>query len=675
MVRILTALALALCVAPLARADKRLDEAMAKAEALLVKGKEDEAVKVLEKAASQAPRDPEPPLALGQMLSRLGKLDQAAVAFGKAGELAPAAPARVRAHVLAVRSAFALRAGTAREALGLAQQAVEAEAGAEGWSALARAQARFGDTAARATAERAVQAAPASGLAHLARGDALLAARLGKDAEAAYRRAREIEPRSVAAGVGLARALAVGGQPSPAVEAARAAIQVDAHSAEALAALGLALLAQDPLDKNSEAVGAVQQGSFLEPKNPVVKLAVGRVFESRAQLDQAAASYEEAARLDSSWAAPRVAALAVQLAKGDVDGSLKGLRALPDEQRSSGEAQLLLGKLLLRKADANGAKAALDLAVAALPGLAEAQALHGAAAYDAGELKLAADAYGRAAELEPDNLAYLSSYGLYLGYDGRLDEALSVLLKLTGRAEGKSAGAFVNLGWIYRSFKPPRVAEAVAAYGEALKLDPKSGPAALGVARSYRAGRQWPRAISAYERVTTMDRRLDGEALLGTAWCYQLSGDTYKASFYTGLAVRAGADVSALRSALSKAAASPGAAPSGNEDELPELIAQLRSKHAGEQVRAVRDLLALGRPAIAALASALSQRTTSIAAREAIVEGLGLMGPAARDALPQLDSLLKAGPPARGGPNAEAAREASLITALQVAAAKIRGGK
>ena len=108
-----------------------------------------------------------------------------------------------------------------------------------------------------------------------------------------------------------------------------------------------------------------------------------------------------------------------------------------------------------------------------------------------------------------------------------------------------------------------------------------------------------------------MDRRLDGEGLLGTAWCYQLSGDTYKASFYTGLAVRAGADVTALRSALSKAAATPGAAATGSEDDLPELVAQLHSKHAGEQVRAVRDLLALGRPPVASLASALAPRTTN----------------------------------------------------------------
>jgi tetratricopeptide (TPR) repeat protein len=617
-IRSLTALALAFLAALPAWADKRLDEAVARAESLLAKGNEDEAVKVLQKAAQQASRDPEAQIALGQVLVATGKVDGAGAAFGRAGELAAAAPAGVRARVQAARSGFALRAGTAREALAFARQAVEAEPRAEALGALARAEARLGDPAARPTAERAVQAAAASGAAHLARGDALLAAHLNAEAEAAYRRARELLPRSAPAASGIAQALAASGKAPAALEAARAAVLLDAHSGEAQAALGLAALAQDPLDKNGEAVAAVQQGSFLEPKNAVVKVAVGRVFASRGQLEQAAAAYDEAARLDPSWPAPRVAALELFVRQGGADQALDGLRALPEDVRASAEAQLLLGRLLLRKNDASAAKAALDRAVAALPGLAEAQAAHGDAAYAAGELKLAADAYGRAVTLEPGNADYLSTHALFLAYDGRLDEALSGLLALTGKPEGRDPRTLIALGWTYRRFKPPRVAEAVAAYGEALKLDPKNGQAALGVALSYRAGKQWARAITAYERVSAMGRKLEGESLVGTAWCYYRSGDDYKARFYTGLAVRAGADVRALRAALSQ----PPSAGAKAEDEWAELLEQLRSKHAGEQVRAVRDLLAFGRPAVATLNQALAQPATSPAAREAIKDGL-----------------------------------------------------
>jgi Flp pilus assembly protein TadD len=186
--------------------------------------------------------------------------------------------------------------------------------------------------------------------------------------------------------------LAARGQAAAALEAARAATQADPQAAEAQAALGLAALAQDPEDKKGEAVGAAQQASFLEPKNPLPKLALGRVFESRGQLDQARTAYGEAAALDPTWPAPRIGVLGVRLRQGDTDGALAALRALPEEFRTTGEAELLLGRVLMQKEQWAGAVAALDRAAALLPGLAEVPALLGDAAYDAGELKRAADA-------------------------------------------------------------------------------------------------------------------------------------------------------------------------------------------------------------------------------------------------------------------------------------------
>jgi tetratricopeptide (TPR) repeat protein len=669
---VLTALALCAAAVPSARADKKLDDAVATAEAQLAKGKEDEAVKILQKAASQAPRDPEPQLALARILLKLGKLDEAGNALGKAGELA-SGPPNVRVRVLTARSAFALRAGTAREALAFARQAVEAEAGADSLAALARAQARLGDPAARETAERAARAVPSSATAQIARGDALLATRLFTEAEAAFQRALSLDARSTA-GTGLGFSLAAQGKAGRALEVARTATQADTHSGEAQAALALAMLAQDPLDKASEAMAAVQQGSFREPKNTLVKFTLGRVFESRGQLPEAAGAYAEAAGLDPSWPAPPVASLALLFRQGDATAALAGLRALPDDLQASGEAQWLLGRLLLRKEDWEGAKAALDVATAVLPGLAEAQAAHGTTAYNVGELKLAANAYGRAVALEPENLAYLSNYGLFLGYDDRLEEGVAVLLKVTGRPDGQDVRAFINLGWIYRHFRPPRVTEAVAAYEKALKLEPKNAKAALGVALSYRAGGQWTRAVSAYERVSQVTPRLDGEALLGTSWCYFRAGDDYKARFFAGLAAKAGVDVGPLRRAL-LGPPKVGAATLKTADELNELGLQLDEKNAGEQALAARRLLGLGRPAVPYLASALRDKGTAIAVRETVVAGLGKMGPAARDALPELDRSIKAGPRASGpeASPAEKAREASLIGAMQAAAVKIRG--
>jgi tetratricopeptide (TPR) repeat protein len=336
-----------------------------------------------------------------------------------------------------------------------------------------------------------------------------------------------------------------------ALETARAATEADPHSADALAAVAVAALAADPEDTTSEAVVAAQQATFLEPKNPLPKLEVGRMFESRGQPGQAASAYEQAAGLDPTWAAPRVAMLRLQLQQGDTDATLAGLRALPGEMRATGPAELLLGQVLLATGDAAGARDALDSAVAALPGLAEAHAALGDAADALGEPTLAAEAYGRAVELDPGHLEYRLRYAALLSDAGRLQDALAELVEVTARPEGHEPDTLMELGRVYRSLEPPRVEEAVAAYEEALKLDPGNGDAALGVAESYRAGKQWERAISAYERVVDVAPRREGEALLGIAWCYCRSHDLYKARFYAGLAGQKGANIRKLRTALS----------------------------------------------------------------------------------------------------------------------------
>ena len=163
------------------------------------------------------------------------------------------------------------------------------------------------------------------------------------------------------------------------------------------------------------------------------------------------------------------------------------------------------------------------------------------------------------------------------------------------------------------------------------------------------------------------------EALLGEAWCYYLSGDDTRAKFYTGLAVRAGADVDEIRQAFSRP---PGATSAAIE--LAELADQLRSKNAGVQARAAKDLLELGRPGVPSLAAALQRKGTSLAVRERIVDGLGRLGPAAREALPQLDRLAQ-DRAARAGPRRTRARskalrerEARLAASAQAASAKIR---
>jgi hypothetical protein len=75
---------------------------------------------------------------------------------------------------------------------------------------------------------------------------------------------------------------------------------------------------------------------------------------------------------------------------------------------------------------------------------------------------------------------------------------------------------------------------------------------------------------------------------------------------------------------------------------------------------------------VPALASALRDKDTALAVREQIVDGLARMGPAAGEALAELDRQAKAGPRAPAAPGLEE-REAKLVASMQVAASKIRG--
>jgi len=124
-------------------------------------------------------------------------------------------------------------------------------------------------------------------------------------------------------------------------------------------------------------MAAVQQGVILEPRNPLVKLTLGRVFESRGQLAEARAATRKQVASTARGRHRRSPRSRFSCARAMPRPRPRDSTHCPARRSSSGEAQLLLGRLLLRKEDWNGAKAALDSAAAALPGLAEAQAALG----------------------------------------------------------------------------------------------------------------------------------------------------------------------------------------------------------------------------------------------------------------------------------------------------------
>ncbi|HSB61715.1 MAG TPA: hypothetical protein VLI67_08340, partial [Vicinamibacteria bacterium] len=126
-------LAATLLTAP-AWAQSKVDRAVEKAYEQIGKGRPEEAVKTLTKAAEE--EGAAGYIALGRLQERLGDLEAAEAAYERARDAASPA---LRADALAAAANFALRGGTGRAALALARQAVEARADGTTLAALARA--------------------------------------------------------------------------------------------------------------------------------------------------------------------------------------------------------------------------------------------------------------------------------------------------------------------------------------------------------------------------------------------------------------------------------------------------------------------------------------------------------------------------------------------------------
>ena len=93
-------------------ADKRLDDAVARADDQIAKGKPEEALKTMQKAASQQPTSPEAQLALARIQQRVGSLEDAAATVAKAAQLATGGAAK--AEALAALSSMDLMRSTGK---------------------------------------------------------------------------------------------------------------------------------------------------------------------------------------------------------------------------------------------------------------------------------------------------------------------------------------------------------------------------------------------------------------------------------------------------------------------------------------------------------------------------------------------------------------------------------
>jgi superkiller protein 3 len=538
-------------IATPARADRRLDEARAKAAEQLSKGRPEEALKTLQKLVGQSPTA-EAYTELGRLQERLGELDEADTCLKKAVELSSAAPGPARADALAALASLELRNAAGRDALAHAQEAVKVQPTVTSLALLARTLSRTGNAAAaREAADRALQSGAAAAEAHDANGEVLLASGKTADAAASFRKALALDANLHRARVGLARALLAEGKAAEAAAEARKAGEMDPKSGTAFAVLGLAVLAENATHWN-DAIAQAQQGAFLEPRNPFVQTAVGRIFEAAGSVPQASEAYKRALQVDPEYRPARAAQVLALAHSENVDEALKVVEPLAQADRDNAEVQLVYGRLLARKGDWVAAAAPLAKAADALPRNAEAQALAGTAFQYTRQSDEALAAMAKAVALDPQNVSYRATYGLILGLNKKYAEGIAELNKVVATPGYKDTAGYTNLGWNLRSIDPPRGQESVAAYRKALELDPKNAQAALGLGWALSLVDTHDEAIGAFQNAIRLEPKLAAEAYNGTAWAHYFKGDMANAKAVASKARAEGRNVSALLSAVER---------------------------------------------------------------------------------------------------------------------------
>ena len=236
---------------------------------------------------------------------------------------------------------------------------------------------------------------------------------------------------------------------------------------------------------------------------------------------------------------------------------------------------------------------------------------------------------------------------------GKHEEAVGELKKVIATPGYKDAAGYANLGYAYRTMKPPRTEDAIAAYKKAMDIDPKNEQVALGLARSLFNANRFDEAIEMYKKTIQLEPSYAGEANLGIAWSYTFKKDLAQAR---AVLDKAKSELPAgdprvpqvaenivkvekgqqAEKAAAEAAQAQAEVPQG--PTVGSLGYTLMKGAAAARRSAARDLARFGAPAVEVLTyAAVNDKDWDV--REAAIQSLGQIGPPARSAVPQLQGI------------------------------------
>lgn len=294
------------------------------------------------------------------------------------------------------------------------------------------------------------------------------------DAEATFKKAVALDPRSVDAQLNLAENYLLGlKKAKPAEDAYRAAIALDAGNPQAHAGLAATLAAQGHPDA---ALAEYEQAVRLAPADPKFAHALARFLASQGKFDLAMAAQQKIIAMAPDFFPAYIDLGDLYLAKGDLDQAANTYRSATKVTKNPALAFFKLGTVL------EGQQRWAEAEQAYLEAVQNDPMMYGAynnlafmAAVRKERLDDALVWARKAVELAPKVTTIQDTLGWVHRARGELGPAAQAIEKAVA-ANPKKAGFRYHLGVVYA--EQGKKKEAVAALQKALELDPNFNQAA-----------------------------------------------------------------------------------------------------------------------------------------------------------------------------------------------------
>lgn len=375
-----------------------------------------------------------------------------------------------RADALAGLAAAHWRAGRDSDAAQNARAAIDLNPSlAAAHVTLAASLARQGAPGAASAARKAVELAPSSDTAHVALGQSLASEDKYEEAEAAFARAIELQPKSVEAYSRLTDIRYRKKDFDGVIASAGAALALDKSLGHLYSIRGRAY---HQIGKEDEALNDLQHAVALEPNDREAQLALGHIYRTRKNLDLAAAHYKKAASDDLQPGEPHLGLADVLVARHDFEAAREPVERVAASLPRSAQAQYLLGMLREHQQQYDEAARLFQQAAALDPGLTAAHLGLGRVLREhKKDAAAAVQALEKAIALEPDNPQVLSELGVALYETKQADRAIDLLQKAVATSGYDNAMGFAVLGLALKDRQD--FAVALGHFEKAIELAPK----------------------------------------------------------------------------------------------------------------------------------------------------------------------------------------------------------